>query len=181
MIIHPFLRIIYKTIKTPEVEKDKFISVIKDNQNLIYKICFSYCSNPEDIKDLQQEILIQLWNSFPKFDGRVKISTWIYRIAFYTAISFYRKDCKQNNNKVTLDTSIIPFATSESDSDFKENIEMLHQFIECLNDLDKALILLYLDDINYKCIADILGISETNVATKISRIKKKLKKQFSNI
>ncbi len=163
------------------MEKDKFIAVIEDNQNLIYKICYSYCSNPEDIKDLQQEILIQLWNSFSKFDGRVKISTWIYRIALYTAISFYRKDCKQNNNKVALDTSSIPLATSELDSDFKENIEMLYQLIECLNDLDKALILLYLDDISYKGIADILGISETNVATKINRIKKKLKKRFSNI
>lgn len=163
------------------MEKEKFISVIKDNRNLIYKICFSYCSNSDDIKDLQQEILIQLWNSFSKFDGRVKISTWIYRISLYTAISFYRKDCNQNNKKVTLDTSFIPLATSELDSDFKENIETLYQLIDCLNELDKALILLYLDDINYKGIADILGISETNVATKISRVKKKLKKQFSDI
>jgi len=76
------------------VEEDKFISVIKDNQNLIYKICYSYCANTENRKDLQQEILMQLWNSFSKFDGRVKISTWIYRIALNTAISFYRNDCR---------------------------------------------------------------------------------------
>ena len=73
-------------------DRDKFISVIKDNQNLIYKICYSYCSNSENRKDLQQEILMQLWNSSSKFDGRVKISTWIYRIALNTAISFYRNE-----------------------------------------------------------------------------------------
>lgn len=169
-----------KTIKLLEVEKDKFISVIKDNQNLIYKICYSYCSNSENRKDLQQEILMQLWNSFSKFDGRVKISTWIYRIALNTAITFYRNDCKHKDKKVTIDVSIISLSYFESDSGQDENILMLYHFIERLDEMDKALILLYLDDNKYKEIADILGISETNVATKISRIKKSLKEQFSN-
>jgi len=163
------------------VEKDKFISVIKDNQNLIFKICYSYCSDSENRKDLQQEILIQLWNAFTKFDGRVKISTWIYRIALNTAISFYRKDCKHKDKKVTIDASIISLSNLESDgSEIDMKIVMLYQFIERLNEMDKALILLYLDDNKYKDIADILGISETNVATKINRIKKNLKEKFSN-
>lgn len=162
------------------MEKDKFISVIKDNQNLIYKICYSYCSNPENRKDLQQEILLQLWNSFSKFDGRVKISTWIYRIAFNTAISFYRNDCKHKDKKVAIDASIISLSNFEYGSETDENIVKLYHFIERLGEMDKALILLYLDDNKYKDIADILGISETNVATKISRIKKNLKEKFSN-
>ena len=162
------------------MEKDKFISVIKDNQNLIFKICYSYCSNLENRKDLQQEILLQLWNSFSKFDGRVKISTWIYRIALNTAISYYRNDCKHKDKKVTIDASIISLSNFESESEQDENIVMLYQFIERLDEMDKALILLYLDDNKYKDIADILGISETNVATRISRIKKNLKEQFSN-
>lgn len=162
------------------MEKDKFISAIKNNQNLIFKVCYSYCSNPENRKDLQQEILMQLWNSFLKFDGRVKISTWIYRIALNTAISFYRKDSKHNGNKVTIDESVISLSNFEYVPEQDENIVMLYQFIENLNEIDKALILLYLDDNKYKDIADILGISETNVATKISRIKKILKEQFSN-
>lgn len=163
------------------MEKEKFIAVIKDNQNLIYKICYSYCSNPENRKDLQQEILVQLWKSFSKFDGRVKISTWIYRIALNTAISFYRNDCKHKNKKVTIDDSIISFSGFEPDIELNERIAMLYQFIEKLNELDKALILLYLDDNRYKDIAEILGISDTNVATKISRIKEKLKTQFTTI
>jgi RNA polymerase sigma factor (sigma-70 family) len=162
------------------VEKDKFISVIKNNQRLIYKICYSYCSNPENRKDLQQEILVQLWNSFSKFDGRVKISTWIYKIALNTAIFYYRNDCKHNNKKVPIDASIISLSNFESDAEQDQNIVMLYQFIECLNEMDKALILLYLDDNKYKEIADILGISETNVATKISRIKNNLKEQLRN-
>ena len=162
------------------MEKDKFISVIKDNQNLIYKICCSYCSNAENRKDLQQEILIQLWNSFSKFDGRAKLSTWIYRIALNTAITFYRNDSKHSNKKVSIDTAIISLSDFEYVPEQDENIAMLYQFIENLIDIDKALILLYLDDNRQKDIAEILGISETNVATKISRIKKILKEQFSN-
>ena len=162
------------------VEKDQFISIIKDNQNLIFKICYSYCSNPENRKDLQQEILMQLWNSFLKFDGRVKISTWIYRIALNTAISFYRKDCNHNDKKITIDASIIFPSYFEYVPEQDENIVLLYQFIENLNEMDKALILLYLDDNKYKTIAEILGISETNVATKINRIKKNLKEKFSD-
>lgn len=163
------------------MEKDKFISVIKENQKLIFKICYSYCSNPENRKDLQQEILMQIWNSFSKFDGRVRISTWIYRIALNTAISYYRNDCKHKNRKVSIDASIISLSNFEYDgSEQDEKIAMLYRFIAGLNEMDKALILLYLDDNKLKEIADILGISETNVATKISRIKKRLKEQFSN-
>jgi len=169
-----------KTIKLIDVEKDKFISVIRDNQNLIYKICISYCSNPGNRKDLQQEILMQLWSSFSKFDGRVKISTWIYRIALNTAISFYRNDCKHKDKKVTLDASIISLSNFATDSEHDEHIVMLYHFIEHLNEMDKALILLYLDNNKYKDIADILGISETNVATKMSRIKKCLKEKMGN-
>jgi RNA polymerase sigma factor (sigma-70 family) len=162
------------------VEKETFIRVIKDNQNLIYKICYSYCQNPENRKDLQQEILMQLWNSFSKFDGRVKRSTWIYRIALNTAISFYRNDWKHTNKTIRLDASVIAFTHVEEDAELEDQIVMLYRVIEGLNELDKALILLYLDDNSYKEIADILGISETNVATKISRIKKNFKEKISN-
>ena len=124
---------------------------------------------------------MQLWSSFSKFDGRVKVSTWIYRIALNTAISFYRKDCKHNENRDTIDESIISISSFEMTSEIDEDVSLLYQFIEQLSELDKALILLYLDDNKHKEIADILGISETNVATKISRIKKRLKEQFSNI
>jgi RNA polymerase sigma-70 factor (ECF subfamily) len=162
------------------VERDKFIAVIKDNQNLIFKICYSYCSDSENRKDLQQEVLMNLWNSFSKFDGRVKISTWIYRIALNIAISYYRNDSKHKNKKVSIDESVISLSISEDAPEQDEKIVMLYQFIENLNEMDKAIILLYLDDNKYAVIAEILGISETNVATKIYRIKKILKEQYSD-
>ena len=161
------------------MEKDQFVSLMKEHRNLIFKICHSYCANAENRKDLQQEIFIQLWKSFRKFDGRVKISTWIYKVALNTAIFFYRKDSKHNNNKtVSLDADVITLAHAEPDTVLDENIALLYKFISQLNELDKALILLYLDDNKQKDIAEILGLSETNVATKISRIKKNLKEQF---
>lgn len=162
------------------MERDQFISVIKDNQPLIYKICWSYCPNPESRKDLQQEILLQLWKSLSKFDGRVKLSTWIYRVALNTAITFYRNDFKHSSKKVTIDASVTSLSGLEYVPEQEENIIILYQFIEKLKEMDKAVILLYLDDNNYKDIAEILGITETNVATKINRIKKILKEQFSN-
>ncbi|NLN95399.1 MAG: sigma-70 family RNA polymerase sigma factor [Bacteroidales bacterium] len=162
------------------MNKDNFISVVKDNQNLIFKICNSYCSNYEDRKDLQQDILIQLWNSFSKFDGRVKISTWIYRIALNTAISFYRKDRKRNEKTVGIDASVISLPDSRPGFELDERISLLYKYLERLNEMDKALILLVLEDKSYRDMAEILGISETNVATKISRIKKRIKEEFKH-
>lgn len=163
------------------MENEKFISVIKAHQKLIYKVCYSYCSNQDHRKDLQQEILLQLWRSFSKFDGRVKMSTWIYRIALNTAISFYRKGQKHSHKAEALDESIISISNIEISEEKDENLALLFHFIEQLNEMDKALVLLYLDGNKYSEIGDVLGILESNVATKLSRIKKKLKSQFSNI
>lgn len=160
------------------MKKNKFIQIVKENRNLIFKICYTYCRDPENRKDLEQEILLQLWKSFEKFDGRVKISTWIYRITLNTAISFYRKDKKHVGDTVSIDESIISLSSLGNDLEQNENISLLYQFIDRFSKIDKALILLYLDNNKYKEIAGILGISETNVATKINRIKKTLKKQF---
>ncbi len=158
--------------------KEKFIATIRDNQNLIYKICYSYCYKPELRKDLEQEILLQLWRSFNSFDGRVKISTWMYRVALNTAISFLRNDEKFENKNRSIDESIISLPNNEYEIEQDENVVLLYEFINMLNGLDKALILLYLDDYKYKEISTVLGISESNVSTKMYRIKNNLKEQF---
>jgi len=159
------------------MNKDEFVALVKNNQKLIFKVCTSYCSNPENRKDLQQEILIQLWNAFPKYNGSVKLSTWMYRIALNTAISFFRKDCKHAKRRSDVDASVISLPETD-DGAQNERIKSLYQCIEQLKPADKALMLLYLDDVKQAEIADILGISQTNVSTKIGRIKKELGKRM---
>ncbi|TVQ85931.1 MAG: sigma-70 family RNA polymerase sigma factor [Bacteroidetes bacterium] len=162
------------------MDREKYISIVKDNQRLIYKVCLTYCNNSELRKDLEQEILVQLWKSLPRFDGRVKISTWIYRVALNTAFLFHRNESKHKENKVDMDNSVFFIAETTDASELDEKIEMLYRFIYNLDELDKALMMLYLEESKYKEIAEILGITETNVATKISRIKNKLKVYFQN-
>ena len=162
------------------MNKDSFVSIIKENQRLIYKICFTYCKNGECRKDLEQEILEQLWKSLSRFDGRVKLSTWIYQVALNTAFLYHRKERKHNENRATIDESVLTLADSAKNYEMEENLAKLHVFIDTLDELDKALMLLYLDDNKYRDIAEILGITETNVATKISRMKGRLKEFFMN-
>lgn len=162
------------------MDTETFIAIIDTHKKLIYKICYTYCSNRESRKDLQQEILLQLWTSFSKYDGRVKISTWMYRVALNTAISFYRRGKKHAQRHVGISEEVIWLSSEESHIEQDEDVRMLFAFIEKLNEVDKAVILLYMEGQKYREIAEVLGISETNVASKISRIKKLLRTQFEN-
>ena len=163
-----------------ESKKDEFLSTIDTHKKIIYKVVNSYCKNKEDRKDLEQEIIIQLWNSFDKYNAEYKYSTWMYRIALNVAISFYRKEKKWFViNDFYNEDSIYSIADeNENKTELDHNIELLQEFINKLNELDKALMLLYLEEKPYDEVAEILGISKTNVATKISRLKLKLKKEF---
>jgi RNA polymerase sigma-70 factor, ECF subfamily len=160
-------------------EKEDFLKLIEDNKGIIFKICNSYCADANDREDLAQEIIYQLWRSGKNFNEDHKFSTWMYRVALNTAISFYRKE-KNKNIKVPLAESIYEIADKDDGAKkTEEDITLLQQFINELKELDRALMILYLEDKSYKEIAEILGITETNVATKISRIKENLKQKFS--
>ncbi len=134
-------------------------------------------------QDLIQEIIYHLWRSLGKYNPTYRQSTWVYRIALNVSISFYRKEKRRNASTTPLSDAILEVASeSESESeDLQEDIRLLHQFINQLPALHRALMILYLDQKSYQEIADILGITETNVATKISRIKQKLKHQFTKV
>jgi len=161
-------------------KSELFLSVIQTNKGIVYKVANSYCINPEDRKDLIQEIIVQLWKSFDRYNAQYKHSTWIYRIALNVAISFYRKNNRRKKVSGPFSESIINITETGISGEIEENIGFLHQFISELKELDKALILLYLEEKSYKEIAEIMGISETNVATKIGRIKIVLQQRFSN-
>ncbi len=162
-------------------KNDLFISVLESHKGILYKIAISYCKDSDDRNDLIQEIIIQLWKSFENYNDQYKYSTWIYRIALNVAISFYRKENRRKEIANPITDSILNFAKTSSTNDVENNINLLQQFISELKELDKALMLLYLEEKNHKEIAESIGISETNVATKIGRIKTSLKQKFSII
>lgn len=160
---------------------DIFLSVIQANKGIVYKIANSYCAHAEDRKDLVQEIIVQLWKSFDNYTDQYKYTTWIYRIALNVAISFYRKENRRKQVTNPLSDGILNIVDAGTAGEIEENIGFLQQFISELKDLDKALMLLYLEEKSHREIAEIIGISETNVATKIGRIKAVLKQKFSRI
>lgn len=164
-------------------KKEKFIVTLDDHKKIIFKIVNSYCPNREDRKDLEQEIIIQLWNSFDNYNDKYKYSTWIYRIALNVAISFYRKERKWSvKNDFFDEDSIFSIADeNENETELDYHMKLLQEFINNLGELDKALMLLYLEEKSHEEITEILGITKTNVATKINRIKLKLRKEFNKI
>ena len=165
-------------------DKDRtanFMVVVENNKGILYKVANSYCQNTEDRKDLIQEIIMQLWKSFDNYNEKFKYSTWIYRISLNVAISFYRKEKSRKRISNPLTTNIFDFTDTEICNEKETNLGLLNLIISKLNDLDKALMLLYLEEKDYKEISEIIGITETNVATKISRIKGQLKKDFTQI
>ncbi len=160
--------------------KDDFLKLISENKGIIIKICNSYCNNKTDREDLAQEIIYTLWKGGKTFNSDFKFSTWMYRVALNVAISFYRVNKKLKNNisltetDIEIEDKIFDATTSE------ENLNLLQQKIAALKELDKALIILYFEEKSYKEIAEIIGITETNVATKVSRIKERLKQDITN-
>jgi RNA polymerase sigma-70 factor (ECF subfamily) len=162
-------------------DNEAFLEILERHKKIIFKVCNSYCREPEGRKDLAQEIVIQLWKSFGKYDSRYKLSTWIYRIALNVAISFYRRERKHGNISSMSDHDLNIAADDHQAIETEGHLAQLHSFIDQLDELHKALMILYLDNNSYKDIAEVLGITETNVATKISRVKQKLKQQFETI
>lgn len=158
-----------------------FISVVDKHKGIIYKVASMYCRNEEDRKDLTQEIIFQLWRSFDRYNGQYQYSTWIYRIALNVAISFYRKELRRKTISNPLPDEIIHLSHTKEDHNVGENIRLLQQVISGLKELDRALMLLYLEEKSYREMAAILGLSETNIATKISRIKAQIKKKLITI
>jgi len=155
-----------------------FIKKISDNKGIIHKICNIYCNTSEDKMDMMQEITLQLWKSFPDFQEKAKFSTWMYRIALNTAITDIRKS-KRSPIVEALSEKQVELVEKEDIPALDESVNKLYKAIARLNDIEKAIILLYLEKRTYFEIGEITGISEKNVSVKIVRIKKKLKELLS--
>ena len=157
-------------------KKERFIAAIKENEGFIYKIASVYTNNTDDKNDLVQEIIYQLWKSFDSFNHQSSLNTWMYRVALNVAI-FQLKVSKKSISTIPIDEQITNYQEKD-DSDNDERWEIFRDQIDTLNLLDKGIVLLYLDNKSYEEIAAIVGITKTNVATKLSRIKEKLKTQI---
>ena len=152
----------------------KFLLDFENNQNIVHKVCRIYTTDSDAHKDLFQEITIQLWKNYSKFRGDSKFSTWMYRVALNTAISLYRKSSKRIK---TEDYSDIEYKIQSVEYDDNQELQLkaLYAAIHQLNDIDKALIFLYLEDKPFKEIAITLGISDINARVKMNRAKEKLR------
>ncbi len=157
-----------------------FLTLIEANKRIIFKICNAYCQNAADREDLAQEIIYQLWKSWSSFNASAKLSTWMYRIALNVAISFYRKE-RKTTATVLMGDQLIEIADENLEEGLETNLNALQHFINELKELDRALMILYLEEKSHKEMAEIIGISTTNVATKIGRIKEQLKQKFSSL
>lgn len=155
-----------------KLEKE-FVEQLEANQNIVHKICRLYTDNQDAHNDLFQEVTIQLWKAYPKFRGDSKFSTWMYRVALNTAITLYRKS-KRRVQTQSYDMVEFKIKDTTEDDETMEQLTLLYGAVKQLNDIEKGLVFLYLEDKNYKEIAETLGISEVNARVKMNRIKTKL-------
>jgi len=158
-------------------KESEFVRIIKQYEGIIFKITTFYTDNKTDQQDLYQDIVYQLWKSFDSFRGEAKISTWMYRIALNTALTRVKKRKKQGFS-VSIDKVILK-QTENYDSEFEEQLRMLYAQIAQLNVLEKGIMLLLLEGKKYEEIAEITGLTSSNVGTRISRIKEKLKSRLN--
>jgi RNA polymerase sigma-70 factor (ECF subfamily) len=159
-------------------QRQRFQETIEQHKGILFKVARTYCQNEDDRQDLMQEMMIQIWQSIHKYNDQFKISTWLYRISLNVAISFYRKSSTRSKKYTELTEQLIETPV-EDKSENERQLYLLEQFISQLKEIDKALMTLYLEDKSHTEIAEILGMSVSNVGTKIGRIKVKLKTQIS--
>ena len=162
----------YKALKNGN-DQDDFVALVNEHKTLIYKVCNTYCTAVAERKDLFQEIIIQLWKSWPQFRGDSRFSTWLYRIALNTAISGLRK---KKLPIYSLETIPVAGQIPVEQSHLKEQQELLNLAISRLSPIEKAIVMMYLDEKTYEEMEAVFGISQNTLRVKMNRIKEKLKK-----
>ena len=162
---------------------NEFVTRLAQHQRILFKVAYMYCRDRDDRQDLVQEMLIQVWRGSARFDERVQFSTWMYRIAVNVAISHYRSERRRIRNTVPLEEYGLDIAAADAlfdgdNSSEGDNMRALRQIIDGLDPLNRALILLFLEGFSSEEIAEVVGISASNVSTRINRLKTKLQAEF---
>jgi len=157
----------------------EFTARLAEHRGIIHRVANAYAFSPEERDDLVQEICLQLWRSFPRYDRERLFSTWMYRVALNTAISYGRATRARTRRQVSLDdVTEGPTAVARANED-DDRLGSLHRYLRTLPKLERALVILYLEDRTYREIAEVLGISETNVGTKINRLKAQMRHEMA--
>ncbi|WP_084500024.1 RNA polymerase sigma factor [Luteimonas mephitis] len=157
-------------------DRQGFDDLLLQHRGIVFKVANAYARSAEDRADLAQEIAVQLWRAWPGYNPARRASTWMYRIALNVAISFLRSDGHRRRHVVPLDEAVHDIADDSAvDHETAESLRVLHRFIATLEPLNRALLLLYLDERSTREMAEVLGISESNVTTKISRLKQRIR------
>ncbi|RYE20675.1 MAG: sigma-70 family RNA polymerase sigma factor [Sphingobacteriaceae bacterium] len=160
-------------------QEKQFENTIRQNELLIWKVCRIYAYTNADRKDLFQEIVIQLWNAYPHFKGNAAITTWLYRVAINTAITRLRKE---KHFITSYEPAALPTTVSDETTHqiAEEQLQQLYAAIELLNQVERAIVLLYMEDTPYAEMEEILGINQGHIRVKMNRIKKKLRELTNN-
>lgn len=155
---------------TEETDTRAFLEAVNANSGLIYKVCYMYAEDPDHLKDLYQEVMVNLWQGFSGFRGDARLSTWIYRIALNTCVSYIRRHGRGGHEP--LDESTVGIIDESHER--AAQLKMMYEMISALGRIDKAIIMLWLDEYSYDEIASLTGVSRNNVASRIHRIKQRL-------
>lgn len=154
--------------------------LVEEHKRILYKVASAYCAGAEDRRDLVQEMVIQLWRSFPRYDDRLKFSTWMYRVAMNVAISHLRSATRPGRETVALEEAAGLLDTAAADrvmGEAGDEVRLLDRLVAQLDEMSRALLVLYLEGYDHAEIAEILGISATNVGTRIHRIRARLREE----
>ena len=151
-------------------DEQQFSQLVRENKSTIYTVCYMFSNNQDEVADLFQEVLIKLWKGYSTFESRSDIKTWIYRVALNTCISIDRKNKRRAKHQLSMAINLF------ADKDAKtEQVSMLHRRINQLQPLDRAIVLLWLENISYDEIGAIVGITAKNVSVRLFRIRQQLK------
>jgi RNA polymerase sigma-70 factor (ECF subfamily) len=167
-----------QVISKVDTRRQEFVALLEAHGAIVFKVANTYCRNPDDRADLVQEIAAHLWRAWPDYDATRRFSTWMYRIALNVAISFVRTDAPSRRAVVALDEAHDVADENIADHEVNQHVRLLQTFIERQSAVDRALLLLYLEDRSQREIGEILGLSETNVSTKIGRLKQRIRHEL---
>lgn len=164
-----------------QTQQERFLMLVEENRKILYKVANAYCWEAAERADLVQEMVLQLWRAFDRYDDTRRFSTWMYRVALNVAISYVRRESRRWRHRTPAGESILEgVAASESLVD-QQDQQLLHEVIAGLNEMDRALVILHLDGYRYDEIGEVLGISASNAGTRLNRIKERLRREHAGV